>query len=279
MIVTDAQVHVWAANTPERPWPAGGELRAQRPAPLGPGDLLEEMDRAGVARAVLVPPSWEGDRNDLALEASRTHPDRFAVMGRLDASHLASPTRLLSWRDQPGMLGIRLTFHLPGQGREINAEALAPIWSSAAAAGVPAMVYAPGHIDALATLARSHPDLRLIVDHLALPETASGREVERTIAELLPMADLPNVAVKVSALPCHTAESFPFPGLQTPIRTVVGAFGAERCLWGSDLSRLPCTYEHWVRTFEEPSLGLTDDERGWIMSRSAETWLGWPVGR
>ena len=35
---------------------------------------------------MIVPPSWEGDRNDLALEAARLHPDRFAVMtGRLGA--------------------------------------------------------------------------------------------------------------------------------------------------------------------------------------------------
>ena len=50
---------------------------------------LKEMDAAGVARVVIVPPSWEGDRNDLALEAARLHPDRFAVMGRPPASALA----------------------------------------------------------------------------------------------------------------------------------------------------------------------------------------------
>ena len=33
---------------------------------------------------MIVPPSWEGERNDLALAAASAHPDRFAVMGRLD---------------------------------------------------------------------------------------------------------------------------------------------------------------------------------------------------
>jgi len=41
------------------------------------------MDLAGVRRIVIVPPSWEGDRNELALEAARLYPDRFAVMGRI----------------------------------------------------------------------------------------------------------------------------------------------------------------------------------------------------
>ena len=81
MLIVDAQVHIWAAETPDRPWPASGRGRAHRPEPFSKDDLLREMDAAGVAGAIIVPPSWEGDRNDLALEAARLHPERFAVMG------------------------------------------------------------------------------------------------------------------------------------------------------------------------------------------------------
>src|ERR1700723_3679939 len=80
--ITDAQVHLWAANHPDRPWPAGAEARARRPIPLEVDELLSEMDPAGVDRAVIVPPSWEGNRNDVALAAAAAHPDRFAVLGR-----------------------------------------------------------------------------------------------------------------------------------------------------------------------------------------------------
>jgi L-fuconolactonase len=83
MIIIDAQVHLWAADTPERPWPEEGKGYAHRSQPFGKDDLLREMDAAGVDRVVIVPPSWEGGRNDLALEAARLHPDRFAIMGRL----------------------------------------------------------------------------------------------------------------------------------------------------------------------------------------------------
>ena len=69
------------------------------------------MDLAGVSRAVLVPPSWEGDRNDLALEAARQYPDRFAVMGRLSLQDPDSRDLVAGWRKQPGMLGMRFTFH------------------------------------------------------------------------------------------------------------------------------------------------------------------------
>src|SRR5690348_1407492 len=103
MLIVDAQVHIWGANTPERPWPVGRSA-PHRLRPFSKDDLLKEMDAAGVARVVIVPPSWEGDRNDLALEAARLHPDRFAVMGRPPQAARS----LSDWRDQPGMLVLRV---------------------------------------------------------------------------------------------------------------------------------------------------------------------------
>ncbi len=85
MDIVDAQIHLWQAEAPDRPWPPGRAHEAQKPYPISKETLLFQMDLAGVRRAILVPPSWEGDRNDVALEAARTYPDRFAVMGRLPA--------------------------------------------------------------------------------------------------------------------------------------------------------------------------------------------------
>jgi len=84
MLIVDAQVHIWANHTPERPWPADGFGREHCAEALTADALIARMDEAGVDRAVIVPPSWEGERNDLALDAARRWPDRFAVMGRLD---------------------------------------------------------------------------------------------------------------------------------------------------------------------------------------------------
>ncbi len=41
------------------------------------------MDEAGVNRALILPPAWEGDRIDYALEACEAHPDRFGIMARI----------------------------------------------------------------------------------------------------------------------------------------------------------------------------------------------------
>src|SRR5688500_13758769 len=110
LLIADSQVHIWGADTPQRPWPPGRAAEAQKPYPIGKEALLFQMDLARVSRMVLVPPSWEGERNDLALEAARLYPDRFAVMGRLPLQDPKSPSLVANWTSQPGMLGMRFTF-------------------------------------------------------------------------------------------------------------------------------------------------------------------------
>src|SRR5450759_1828185 len=105
MFIVDAQSHIWGANTPERQWPA--RTKPHRETPFGKDELLREMDAASVDRVVIVPPSWEGDRNDLALAAAQAHPDRFAVMGRMDTERPEARGAIATWRSQPGMLGLR----------------------------------------------------------------------------------------------------------------------------------------------------------------------------
>lgn len=90
------------------------------------------------------------------------------------------------------------------------------------------------------------------------------------------LADRPNVAVKASALPSYTDASYPFRPLHEPIRRVVDAFGVRRVFWGSEFSRLRCTYREAVTMFTEELDFLSDDDLGWVMGRGISEWLGWP---
>ncbi|MGH7094642.1 MAG: amidohydrolase family protein, partial [Stellaceae bacterium] len=159
MLIADAQVHIWSADTPARPWPPGHAHRAHRPVPFSETDLSAEMDGAGVGRAVIVPPSWEGDRNDLALAAAAHYPDRFAVMGRppLDRS---DPHALGRWREQRGMLGIRVTTAGAGARALFTEPEGDWLWAAAERNGLPAMVSPPGLLPEVGRLAERHPGMR-----------------------------------------------------------------------------------------------------------------------
>ena len=60
MNITDAQVHIWQADTPERPHIKEDASRPHQAVPLTYERLLDEMNGAGVDRTILVPPSWDG---------------------------------------------------------------------------------------------------------------------------------------------------------------------------------------------------------------------------
>lgn len=94
-MIVDSQVHVWPAATEDRPWRTGRTSEnVHLPTPFGYADLLREMDAAGVDRAILVPPGWEGDRVDFVLAGVQKYPDRFAAMGRIAVERPEAPELL-----------------------------------------------------------------------------------------------------------------------------------------------------------------------------------------
>ena len=106
--IVDAQVHFWKANSPDWPWDPG--VTPQLPEPFTIERALPMMDEAGVDRVVIVPPALN-ERNDYALEAVRRYPGRFGIMGRIRLQDPKSEALLPTWKQQPGMLGVRLTFN------------------------------------------------------------------------------------------------------------------------------------------------------------------------
>ena len=276
MLIVDAQVHIWAASTPERPWPA--RHAPHRPVPLGEAELLKEMDAAGVDRVVIVPPSWEGERNDLALGAAASHPGRFAVMGRLDPEKPEAPSAIPGWRKQPGMLGLRFTFHRPGLTELLTEGRVDWLWPAAEKAGLPIMVLVPHALaHRIADIAQRHPGLRIVMDHLGLM-AGKDEEVFSEFDKFLALARHPNIAAKASCLPAFTTDAYPYRRLHPYLRKVYDAFGPKRVFWGTDLSRLPCSYRQGITMFTEELPWLTQQDKEWIMGRGVCEWLGWKTG-
>lgn len=275
MLIVDSQVHIWGANTPERPWPA--RHAPHRPQPFSAEDLLQEMNVAGVDAAVIVPPGWEGDRNDLGLEAARLHPTRFAVMGRVDPKLPESRTVLARWRSQPGMLGLRFTFHTPQMEPLLTEGHVGWLWAEAEKHGVPLMVLVPPRLlGAIAEVAQHHPGLRLTLDHLAIPKGAKDEAAFEHVSELVKLAKLPNVAVKATSMLHYTTDLYPHKLVHPHLQRIVDAFGPRRVFWGTDMTKLPCgSYRQSVTMFTEELPWLEVEDQEWVMGRGICEWLGW----
>ncbi len=99
------------------------------------------------------------------------------------------------------------------------------------------------------------------------------------IGPTLALARYPNVAVKVSAVPCLSTEPYPFRNMHEVLRQVIEAYGPHRSFWGSDLTRLllKCSYRECVTMFTEHLDFLSAIDKEWVMGRGLAEWLGWPL--
>jgi predicted TIM-barrel fold metal-dependent hydrolase len=238
-MIIDSQVHVWAAETPDRPWYSPP---SHLPNPFGPTDLLKVMDAAGVGAAVLVPPGWEGGWPDPALDGAARNPDRFAVMGRIATDDPESAALMADWKARPGMLGIRLAFQKGNQSEQLHDGTTDWFWPEAEKHRIPVMFFAPGENETLA-------------DHA-------------------------NVHVKMSSVPLYSTEPYPYRNLHGALAWLIGAFGARRAFWGTDLTRiwsLVESYRQCVTLFTEELDFLTADDLDWVMGRGIAQCLDWEI--
>jgi L-fuconolactonase len=219
-VIVDAHAHVWSAG-PYAPVDGVPLPAVARPA----SELLDLMDGAGVDAAVLVQPRVHGADHAYLSSVLAAEPRRFAGICLADprVDGAAASVRALV-EASPGYRGIRL----------VGPSDDAAIWQLAADLDlVVGLLVEPWHLDDVAALAASHPDVRIVVDHLGRCR-AEPQVPPSSMARLVALARLPNVWVKVSGLYALSAAGPPYADLATLVRACWWAFGPSRLLWGTD---------------------------------------------
>jgi L-fuconolactonase len=186
---------------------------------------IDDLERSGsglnLAGSILVEAS-RGDRGEtLALRELRLHrPDLVAgYVGNLKVYEGAAPEefeRLLIEARPNGM-------RLGGPGRPRSHEVtLLPVLAKLGVALDLNLL--GGALDAAAALARQHPSLTIIVNHLGNPDN----DLVTWDRELHLAAAQPNVLLKISGLLTQPGK------VADLVERAVDAFGPARCLLGSD---------------------------------------------
>ena len=270
MQITDAQIHIWGQGLPNN------QAHIQETS-FTAAQAIAMMDQAGVDAAVIHPPSWDPRSTDLAFQAVRDYPGRFAIMGDIDLDMPGAAHRLATWRDQPGMLGLRYLF-LDQQALRLTDGSLDWLWTAAEEHGVPIAMLATGSEAAIATIAGRHPGLRLTIDHLGGRggnTTLKDHAAMAHMPDLLALARHPNIAVKVTGAPGYSAEAYPFPIMSDYARQIFDAFGPQRTFWGTDITKMPCTWTQCITQFTEQMPWLNGEDLDWVMGRGIRKWWGW----
>ena len=267
MKIIDSQVHLWASGKPN---PGHRQVPS-----FSAEDLIVEMDAAGVDAAVIHPPGWDDKAVEVAVEAARRYPDRFAVLGRFALDRPESRALIDGWKYQHGMLGLRFILREPYQKNWLTDGTMDWLWPAAERAGLPVGLAAADHLPAIGAVAERHPRLKLIIDHLAAVSGKKDAAAFVHLPLLIGLAKFPNVAVKASAAPSTSSEAYPYRNIHTYLRQVYDAFGPRRMFWGTDLTRLPCTYRQCVTLFTEELPFLSPADKDLVMGQALCDWLGW----
>ena len=274
MRIVDAQVHIWSGGKP-------ANLRHRQVGAFTKDELLAEMQQAGVDAAIIHPPtSWDPNANELAMEAARAHPDRFAILGNFPPERPESRALIDGWKKKPGMVGLRFTFLAEHQRTWPTDGTMDWLWPAAERAGLPVALLAANFLPKVGEIAERHPRLKLIVDHLGRRSPATTDEATwDNLPQMLALASHPNVAIKATGAPSYSGEPYPFRNVHDKLRRIFDAFGPERMFWGTDITRMPCSYRQCVTMFTEELPWLTGRDQERVMGGAVCDWLGWTPSR
>ncbi|OUC92464.1 amidohydrolase family protein [Streptosporangium minutum] len=264
MQIIDAQIHLWTGTTaPPHHWRA----------PYTAESALRDMDEAGVERAVNCPAIWDPGANDYAVEAARRHPDRFATLGWFPLDESADGSLVDHWLGKPGMLGLRFVL----MDDRLTSGALDWLWEAADQREIPVgLMVLPQHLPHVSAIASRFPRMRLLMDHLAIGPFEKLPDAAAHLDALFALARRPNIAIKATAVPSMATDAYPFASTHDLLRRAFDAFGAERMFWGTDITRMRCTWRQCVTMFTDELPWLKGHDLELVMGRGLANWINWP---
>jgi len=270
--ILDPHVHVWK-HDPEFPFAAGAHVPEIDAAPE---TLLELMKANGVARTVLIQVIHYRYDNRYTLSVLKRYPQYFpAAVCRVDPLDPAAPDHLSQLTEQ-GFHGVRLSPSGEAAGDWIRGPLMPPLWSRCRELKVPMTILAPitrmPDVDALID---KHPDLTVVIDHMA--DCPVGRPAE--LEKLLALERHPNVFVKVSHTWSLSKQKYPWLDAQELVKRLHGKFGPQRLMWATDwpiIEQSGARYEQALRVVRDEMSFLNADDKRWMLSKTIER--VWPAG-
>lgn len=234
--LVDAHIHVWDVKARHHDWLQNEPALNRTFTPAAP-----ELGAAGVTAAIFVEASCrENEALDEAiwvqhLADSGQWPALAGIVAQASLERGSSTRRLLDRLALlPRVVGVRRLLQDETPAFLDNPQFLDGLREVARAGLVFDACIRHHQLPALTRLLAKIPDLRVVLDHLAKPPVGS-QSLEPWASDLHGLAALPNVAVKLSGLSPESDQSQPLEPQALPyLRVALDAFGADRCMIGSD---------------------------------------------
>ncbi len=276
----DAHFHLWDHGVLRYPW-----LDAAENAAIAPdyriADYRAELSAWNLVGAVHVDagadPSQGADETVWLHRVAQDDGLPSGIVARVELNHPAVEPQLAWQAGHPRVKGIRhlINWHPTDPSRRAYDMDLTrdPNWREGyALLGRYGLSYDfhgfPPQLAGLAEVAARHPEVPVILNHLALPIMADGLEEWR--AGLIAFAAMPQAAIKLSGAG-FVGSRFDPAGFADIVAEVIDRFGTNRVMVATNFptDRLAADLDRTLGAYEALLTGFSDEERRDLWGRNA----------
>ena len=75
----------------------------------------------------------------------------------------------------------------------------------------------------------------------------------------------------------NSTDPYPHTNIHDELHRIFDAFGPDRSFWGTDLSRMKCSYRECVTLFTEELPWLSGRDLELVMGEALCKWIGWDL--
>jgi L-fuconolactonase len=236
-----------------------------------PEDLEPLLDEAGVGGTILVQAADTPDETRYLLELASRCPYVLGVVGWFDMEAPDAADTLRSLAREPKLVGVRPMIQDIADDDWMLRADLAPAFDAVIEQDLAfdALLH-PRHLGNLDRLLERYPRLRVVIDHGAKPRIREG-ELAEWAAAMRRLSRKPDLHCKVSGLATEASPGWSAADLAPYLDHLLGCFGPERLMWGSDwpVLNLAGSYLEWCRVAQAHFAHLDEHERGAIFGGTA----------
>ena len=237
-----------------------------------PPDLEPLIKAKGVEKTVFVQTQHDTRENDWVLDLADQYDWMAGVVGWVDLAGDDCEAQIEKYKSKSKFAGVR---HIV-QGekdddfilRDDVSKGLALLEKHDLAYD---LLFFVKHIKHAKTVAAKFPNLRLVIDHLAKP-VIKNQDMTGWKEDFVAAAKHENVYCKLSGMVTEADwENWKPADLKPYVETALEAYGAERCMFGSDwpVCELAGSYGEVFDALMDCIGGVSEAERGHILGQNA----------
>lgn len=267
----DTHQHLWKPSERRYEWLDAASLPLN--ADFGPEDVAADVAAAGITATVLVQAADSYEDTMYMLSVAARAPVVRGVVAWAPLDRTAEAEAALDlYAASRVVRGVRVLNHNYADPRWLLRDEVDAGLRLLAPRGLTLDVVSvlPEHLIVLAELAQRHPELTLVLDHMAKPDIA-GKGWEPWASLLAEVAARPNVSVKLSGLNTASAPGWTWNDWLPYVEHAVEHFGSERIMLGSDwpVATLSGDFAGVWKAQREVIGHLTHEQQDDILFRSA----------